>query len=85
MSIDVKSKEILANLKSKDQEFVLRTIEKIRESGNSLILEELIELLHNTKHIEIKKSILNLFSELKNKESVHALISAIKNEKYANN
>ena len=82
MSIDVKTKEILSNLKSTDPEFLLETIDKIRDSGNSLILAELIDLLHNTALPEIKKNILNLLSELKNKESVPAFIAAIKNEKY---
>ena len=82
MSIDLKSKEILANLQSTDPEFVLETIGIIRESGNRLIMEGLLELLHNTPIPEIKKSILTLFSELKNKESVPLLVSAITNEKY---
>ena len=79
---DLKSKEILTDLNSTDPEFVLETIEKIRESGNRLIMEGLFELLHNTTFPEIKKSILNLLSELKNKESVPLLIEAINNDKY---
>jgi len=83
MSIDVKSKEILSNLKSADPDFVLETINRIRESGNHYILEGLIDLLHDTDVPEIKKSVLNLLSELKNKESVPTFIEAIKSEKYA--
>ncbi len=76
------SQEILNNLKSTDTDFVLETIEKIRESGNRLIMEGIVDLLHNTQIPEIKKSILNLLSELKNKESIPLLLEAIKNEKY---
>src|SRR5665647_172482 len=83
MTIDVKSKAILSNLKSTDPEFLLETIEKVRESGNRFILAGLIDLLHDTDLPEIKKSILNLLSELKNKESVPVFIEAIKSEKYA--
>jgi len=79
---DPKSQEILNNLKSTDTDFVLETIEKIRESGNRLIMEGIVDLLHNTQIPEIKKSILNLLSELKNKESIPLLLEAIKNEKY---
>lgn len=82
MIIDVKTKEILSNLKSADPELILETIEKVRESGNSLILAELIDLLHDTDLPEIKKSVLNLLSELKNKESIPAFIAAIKDEQY---
>jgi len=83
MTIDIKSKEILSNLKSTDPEFILETIDKIRESGNHFILAGVIDLLHETELPEIKKSVLNLLSELKNKESVPIFIEAIKNEKYA--
>jgi len=82
MSIDKKSSDILTNLKSADTEFVLETIEKIRESGNRYIMEGLFDLLHNTTSSEIKKSILTLLGELKNKESIPLLIEAIANEKY---
>ncbi len=84
MNSRIKIEEILADLRSTDPEFVLETIEKVRESGNHLILEGLFDLLHHTELPEIKKSVLNLLSELKSKESVSLLISAIKNEKYAN-
>src|ERR1035437_10298531 len=84
MISDSKSKEIISNLRSTDSDLVLETINKLREAGNSLIIPELIELLHNTELSEIKKSILNLLSELKNKESVPILMSVIKNDKYAN-
>jgi len=83
MGIDIKSTEILTKLKSTDSEIVLEAIGKVRVSGSSLLLGEMIELLHNTEQPEIKKSLLNLLSELKDKESVNVLIAAIKNEKYS--
>jgi hypothetical protein len=84
MIIDVLSKETLSEIKSTNPERILKTIEKIRESGNSFILPVLIDLLHDTDHQDIKKSILNLLSELKDNESVHVIVAAIRNEKYAN-
>ncbi len=84
MNIDLLTQQILSNLKSSDVEFVLETIDKIRESGNRLIMEQLFELLHTNKSEEIKKNILILFSELKQQESVPLLIEAITNEKYCN-
>lgn len=75
--------EILSKLKSADSEIVLDTIAKVRVSGSSLVLGEMIELLHDTEHLEIKKNLLKLFSELKDKKSVNVLIDAIKNEKYS--
>ena len=83
MTIDVKSREILSNLKSKDPEIILETIAKVRESGNPFILPGLIDLLHETDLPEINKCVLNLLSELKSKESIPVFIAAIKDEKYA--
>ena len=82
MGIEDKSKKILSDLKSADIEFVVETIGQIRESGNHVILLALIDLLHDTPYTEIKKAILELLSEIKDKTSIPALISAIKNDKY---
>ena len=84
MGIEDKSKKILSDLKSVDIEFVIETIGHIRESGNNVILLALIDLLHDTHHIEIKKAILELLSEIKDEASIPTLISAIKNDKYIN-
>ncbi len=84
MSIDIKSEVILYNLKSTDSKHLLNTIDKIRKSGNSLLLDGLIDLLHNTEHSEIKHCVLNLLSELKDKACIPDLIAALKNEKYIN-
>ena len=69
MSIDKMIKEILANPITADPEQVLETIEKAKESGNHLILEGLFDLLQISQSPEIKKSVVNLLSELKSKES----------------
>ncbi len=82
MNIDLKLQETLTFLKSNDPEIVLEAIENIRESGNRSIMEGLLNLLHNTTYPEIKKSVLNIFSELKHKDSVPLLIEAITNDKY---
>jgi hypothetical protein len=85
MGIEDKSKKILSDLKSTDIEFVIETIGQIKESGNSIILMALIDLLHDSpQNIEIKKAILDLLAELKDIASIPTLISAIKNEKYIN-
>lgn len=82
MSIELKSREILSKLKSPDSEIVLAAIGKVREAGNRLVLGELIDLLHDTTVPEIKKAILHLLSELKDKASIPVLMAAIKDEKY---
>jgi hypothetical protein len=83
MIIDERLKGIHSKLKSKDQEILLKTIDLIRENGNSLIISDIIDLLHNTEFEDIKKSVLNLLSELKHQESVSSLMAAVNNQKYA--
>ncbi len=78
MGIEDKSKKILSDLKSTDIEFVIETIGQIKESGNSVILMALIDLLHDSpQNTEIKRAILDLLGELKDKASIPTLISAI--------
>jgi hypothetical protein len=73
----------LYNLKSNNPEVVLQTIEAIGETGKISQFEGLVELLHETENHDIKKRILNLFSELKSTETIPLMIDAIKNKKYA--
>jgi hypothetical protein len=82
MSISANMEQTLLSLRSPDPEIVLETIENLKETGNHLILDGIFDLLHDTQISEIKKSILTLLSELKSKESIPILISAIVNEKY---
>lgn len=84
MDIDEKTNKILTDLKSTDPLFIIETIDHIRESGNGPILVALIDLLHETLHPEIKKSILGLLSEIKDKAGVPTLVDAIRNNKYYN-
>lgn len=84
MAIDEKTKRIISDLKSPDLEMVLNTIEKIKESGNLVVLDELIQLLHNTTFPEVKTMILGVLAELKNTKSVPILMAAIENQHYLN-
>ena len=84
MSIDEQTKDILTNLKSNDSDFALEVIEKIKISGNKTILSALLDFLHETTDPEIKKAILHLLGDLKDKDSIPVIISAIQNEKYTN-
>jgi len=82
MNSDERTERLLSDLKSNNPEFVLQTIEEIRESGSSAQFSGLMELLHETDDQDIKKHILTLFSELKSTQTVPLLIEAIQNKKY---
>jgi hypothetical protein len=71
-------------LQSEDTLLVKGAIEELRENGNAGYLPVLIELLHTTSDDGIKKSIINLLSELKHHEAIPLLIGAIQDKQYAN-
>jgi len=73
---------ILNRLKSNDIETVAETIAELSESGNISYLPGLFDLLSTSKSEEIKKSISQLLSNLKDKDSVPLLVAAIQNPGY---
>jgi hypothetical protein len=73
---------IIQNLKSKNTDLVLQSIESIRVMGNQSHFAALLELLHQTRDKLVKKKIYALFGELKSTESVPLLMEAIQDKKY---
>lgn len=71
------------NLKSRNPEILLQTIDQIRVIGNAAHFVELLELLHETNNQHIKKQILKLFSDLKSTDTIPFMIEAIQNKRYA--
>lgn len=78
------SKSLMNSLELSDTLKVISAIEDLRESGKAKDLPVIIELFHHTNNPEIKTKIRLLLANLKDKESVPYLISAIKNTKYSN-
>ena len=74
---------ILKGLKSGDSQIVIETIAELRESGNIAYIPLLLDLLSSAQDQEIKKSISGLFSNLKDKDAIPFILSAIQDTKYA--
>ncbi len=74
---------LINKLKSKKEEEVLFTIKQLRNSGNSLILPHLFDVLIENKSENIRKEAVKLLNDLKDESSKHEIIKALKNEKYA--
>jgi hypothetical protein len=70
-------------LNSTNTAMVLKTIEELREAGNSAYIPFLVEVLYATNNPEIKSNIHRLFAELKHRDAIPLLVEAVKNEKYA--
>jgi len=74
---------ILKGLESTNSLKVIETIEELRASGKASDIPLLVELLHLTPNPEIKSKITELFSNLKESDTIPQLIEAIQNQKYA--
>ena len=75
--------EIKKNLFSADNELIHSAIIEIRNNGSVEMLELLFELLIKSTDISAKKDILICISDLKDKNSLPFLISAIKDSQYS--
>jgi hypothetical protein len=73
----------VSNLKSNNPAIVLGAIEGIRATGTGAQFAELLELLHETNSLDIKKQILRLFSELKSSDTIPLMIDALQKKRYA--
>lgn len=71
---------ILANLHSGNEEKILNAVQELRNSGSSVYIPVLAELLLNTGFDEVRKSIISLLGDLKDKDSIPAIIGAIENQ-----
>jgi len=77
-------KNTIKILKSGNQKLIELAIEDLRENGNSAYIPFILEILHTTDQPEIKKKILNLFSELKQRKAIPELMKALQNKEYKN-
>jgi hypothetical protein len=69
-------------LRSGNTTAIVDTIHEIRMKGSITILPELFDLLLVSENEEIIRACSSLMNDLKNKESVQYLVTALKNDKY---
>ena len=67
-------KQIAKDLKSKDQSVIQKALEKTRAKGNEYLIDPLVNLYTTSKDEQIKDEIKNIFSELKNNQSINYLL-----------
>jgi hypothetical protein len=68
---------VVANLSSGIEDVVLKTVNNLRSSGSANYLPILADTLMNTSSEEVRKTVLSLFGELKDKTSVEVMIDLI--------
>ena len=74
----------VSNLQSHNTALIRKTLDELSEKGNSSYIPLLIELLHSTENLEIKKRIARLLSELKHSDAIPLIVDAIQNKQYVN-
>ncbi len=74
---------ILNGLQSASQEKILKSLEELKASGKASDIPVLVELLHLCQDQEVREKIKELFNNLKDKEVIPLIISAIQNQEYA--
>lgn len=68
---------LIAGLTSGSEQKILETVSELEKKGNPLYIPVLIDVLANSDSRQVRKSILELFDNLKDKDSIPYLISAI--------
>lgn len=75
-------KRQISILRSGNITATIDTIQEIRKKGSLTILPDIFDLLLVSDNEEIIKACSSLLNDLKNKESVQYLVTALKDEKY---
>lgn len=75
-------KRQISILRSGNTAAIIDTIEEIRKKGSVSILPELFDLLLVSGNEEVIQACSSLLNDLKNKESVQYLVTALKDDKY---
>jgi len=76
------NKEVIKNLKSKNQSIILETLAYIKQEGNNEILKEVINLLHSTNDTIIRDEIVDILEHVKEQDSVLTLVQSLENPDY---
>lgn len=74
---------IIADLSSGNEERILKTIIRLRSSGSANYLPYLADTLMNSTSEEVKKSVIALFGELKDKSSAQVIMTMIDDKHYS--
>jgi hypothetical protein len=76
---ELKTKKNLQDLQSGSKELIINTLDRLRFEGNSTFVPVIFEILFSTTDEEIKQIIFNFLIDIKDQNSVPALIEVLKN------
>jgi len=73
-------KQIRSGLSSKDSQIVINTLQQVKNSGSSVLIPELIDLLRKSDIHEVRDHLVSILNNLKYQSSVPELVQAIRQE-----
>jgi HEAT repeat protein len=79
---DLKQKEIIVSLESKDPKIVNKALLDIKKLGNSSLLPQLIEIFVSTSNEQVSLGLENIFNQLKESQAIDYLMVALQNSDY---
>lgn len=71
-------KEIIASLGSKDDAIVLKTLDRIRKTGNEEVIEPLVKTWATTKNPRIHDEITSILYNLRDERAIAPLVKSLK-------
>lgn len=74
---------IIKDLKSNDEAFALKAIEKIKKGGDASYINDVLEALSATTELGIENATSQLLFDLKDKEAVEELVNQLSNPAFA--
>ena len=77
-----KRASVIKDLKSNDEAFALKAIEKVKKGGDSTYINELLVALTETTEAGIENAISQLLFDLKDKEAVEEIVNQLVNPAY---
>ncbi|MCF8461375.1 MAG: hypothetical protein K9G46_11680 [Flavobacteriales bacterium] len=74
---------VIKDLKSNDEAFALKAIEKIKKGGDATYINDLLKALVDTTDTGIENAISQLLFDLKDKEAVEEIVNQLANPNFA--
>lgn len=84
MKQDKKTKEIIASLRSDDENIALRALKNAKSHGNEAIFDAILNLIVDTDHDTFRTEMLQFVFDLKSSEALVPLMRAIDDDKFKN-
>lgn len=74
---------VIKDLKSNDEAFALKAIEKVKKGGDATMINDLLTALAETTEVGIESSISQLLFDLKDKNAVEEIVNQLKDPAFA--